>query len=341
MFDNDISIDLGTATMLVYIKSKGIVLREPTVIAVNTKTNEVCAVGKDALKMLGRTPPHIQAVRPLIDGVISNLTLTEEMIKYFFKKILSRTIGRPRIMMCVPSGVTDVEQRAVIDAAREMGARDIYIIEEPVAAALGAGYDISRARGTMVVDIGGGTTDIAVLSLGGIVASRSLKIAGDEFNEAIVRYMRKEKNMLIGPRTAERVKLEAGGVIPRGKEILTEVKGISVISGLPKSITVTSTELCTIFDDFVYNITERVREVLEETPPELHSDIIQDGIIMTGGGSLIYGLDKRISDAAGVRVLLADNIVDCVALGAGKALEMLDEVKDPTHVFHKKAYIRD
>ncbi|MBQ3463353.1 MAG: rod shape-determining protein, partial [Clostridia bacterium] len=332
MFDNDISIDLGTATMLVYIKNKGIVLREPTVIAVNTKTNEVCAVGKDALKMLGRTPPHIQAVRPLIDGVISNLTLTEEMIKYFFKKILSRTIGRPRIMMCVPSGVTDVEQRAVIDAAREMGARDIYIIEEPVAAALGAGYDISRARGTMVVDIGGGTTDIAVLSLGGIVASRSLKIAGDEFNEAIVRYMRKEKNMLIGPRTAERVKLEAGGVIPRGKEILTEVKGISVISGLPKSITVTSTELCTIFDDFVYNITERVREVLEETPPELHSDIIQDGIIMTGGGSLIYGLDKRISDAAGVRVLLADNIVDCVALGAGKALEMLDEIKDPTHV---------
>lgn len=341
MFDNDISIDLGTATMLVYIRNKGIVLREPTVIAVNTKTNEVCAVGKEALRMLGRTPPHIQAVRPLIDGVISNLTLTEEMIKYFFKKILSRTIGRPRIMMCVPSGVTDVEQRAVIDAAREMGARDIYIIEEPVAAALGAGYDISRARGTMVVDIGGGTTDIAVLSLGGIVASRSLKIAGDEFNEAIVRYMRKEKNMLIGPRTAERVKLEAGGVIPRGKEILSEVKGISVISGLPKSITVTSTELCTIFDDFVYNITERVREVLEETPPELHSDIIQDGIIMTGGGSLIYGLDKRISDAAGVRVLLADNIVDCVALGAGKALEMLDEVTDPTHVFHKKAYIRD
>lgn len=341
MFDNDISIDLGTATMLVYIKNKGIVLREPTVIAVNTKTNEVRAVGKEALKMLGRTPPHIQAVRPLIDGVISNLTLTEEMIRYFFKKILSRTIGRPRIMMCVPSGVTDVEQRAVIDAAREMGARDIYIIEEPVAAALGAGYDISRAHGTMVVDIGGGTTDIAVLSLGGIVASRSLKIAGDEFNEAIVRYMRKEKNMLIGPRTAERVKREAGGVLPRGKEILCEVKGISVISGLPKSITVTSTELCTIFDDFVYNITERVREVLEETPPELHSDIIQDGIIMTGGGSLIYGLDKRISDATGVRVLLADNIVDCVALGAGKALEMLDEVTEPTHVFHKKAYIRD
>ena len=192
MFNNDISIDLGTATVLVYIKNKGIVLREPTVIAVNTKTNEVCAVGKDALAMLGRTPPHIQAVRPLIDGVISNLTLTQEMIKHFFSKIFSRTIGHPRIMMCVPSGVTDVEQRAVIEAARDVGAKDIYIIEEPVAAALGAGFDISRPHGTMVVDIGGGTTDIAVLSLGGIVVSRSLKIAGDEFNEAIIRYMRKE-----------------------------------------------------------------------------------------------------------------------------------------------------
>lgn len=341
MFDNDISIDLGTATMLVYIKNKGIVLREPTVIAVNTLTNEVCAVGRDALKMLGRTPPHIQAVRPLIDGVISNLTLTEEMIKYFFKKIFSRTIGRPRIMMCVPSGVTDVEQRAVIDAAREMGAKDIYIIEEPVAAALGAGFDISRPRGTMVVDIGGGTTDIAVLSLGGIVASRSLKIAGDEFNEAIIRYMRKEKNMLIGPRTAERIKREIGGVIPRSKDLLCEAKGLSVISGLPRSAVISANSLCDTFNDFVYNITERVREVLEETPPELHGDIIEDGIIMTGGGSLIYGLDRRISDAAGVKAVLAPSIVDCVALGAGKALESIDTVSEPTHIFHKKAYIRD
>lgn len=341
MFDNDISIDLGTATMLVYIKNKGIVLREPTVIAVNTRTNEVCGVGREALNMLGRTPPYIQAVRPLNDGVISNLTLTQEMIKHFFKKIFSRTIGHPRIMMCVPSGVTNVEQRAVIEAAREVGARDIYIIEEPVAAALGAGYDISRPRGTMVVDIGGGTTDIAVMSLGGVVAGRSLKIAGDEFNEAIVRYMRKERSMNIGPRTAERMKREIGGVIPRGKELLCEVKGISIISGLPKGTVVSSNDLYTIFDDFVFNITERVREVLEETPPELHGDIIQDGIIMTGGGSLIYGLDKRISDATGVKVVLAKNIVDCVALGAGKALEMLDTVSDPTHIFHKKAYIRD
>ncbi len=341
MFSNDISIDLGTATMLVYIKNKGIVLREPTVIAVNTKTNEVCAVGEAALKMLGRTPPHIQAVRPLIDGVISNLTLTQEMIRCFFRKIFARTIGHPRIMMCVPGGVTDVEQRAVIEAARDVGARDIYIIEEPVAAALGAGFDISRPRGTMIVDIGGGTTDVAVMSLGGVVVSRSLKIAGDEFNEAIVRYMRKEMGMLIGPRTAERIKFEIGGVMPRSKEILCEAKGISVLSGLPKSAIISSNDLYPAFDDFVYNITERVREVLEETPPELHGDIICDGIIMTGGGSLIYGLDKRISDETGVKVTLANNIVDCVALGAGIALENIDSVSDPTHIFHKKAYIRD
>ncbi len=341
MFSNDISIDLGTATILVYIKNKGIVLREPTVIAVNTKTNKVCAAGGEALAMLGRTPPHIRAVRPLIDGVISNLTLTQEMIKYFFTKIFARTLGHPRIMMCVPSGITDVEQRAVIEAAREVGARDIYIIEEPVAAALGAGFDISRPRGTMIVDIGGGTTDIAVMSLGGIVVSRSLKIAGDEFNEAIIRYMRKEMGLVIGPRTAERIKIEIGSVIPRSKELLCEVKGISVLSGLPKSGIVSSNDLYPAFEDFVYNMTERVKEVLEETPPELHGDIIQDGIIMTGGGSLIHGLDKRISDASGVGVVLAPDITDCVAKGAGIALENIDAVTEPTRIFHKKAYIRD
>lgn len=341
MFANDISIDLGTATVQVYIKNKGIVLREPTVIAVNTNTNEVCGVGYEALKMLGRTPPNIQTVRPLIDGVISNFTLTREMIKRFLAKILSKTVGHPRIMMCVPSGVTDVEQRAVIDAAREVGAKDIYIIEEPVAAALGAGFDISRPRGTMVVDIGGGTTDIAVLSLGGVVASRSLKIAGDEFNEAIIRYMKKEMSLNIGPITAERIKREIGGVLPRSKELLCEVKGVSMISGLPKAAVISSNEICHSFDDFVFNITERIKEVLEETPPELHGDIIQDGIIMTGGGSIIYGLDKRISEVIGVSVNRADHIIDCVALGAGIALENIDTATDPTHVFHKKAYIRD
>lgn len=341
MFSNDISIDLGTATVLVYIKNKGIVLNEPSVIAVNTDTNKVEAVGHAALEMLGRTPPNIRAVRPLEDGVISSLTLAQEMIKKFLAKILSRSIGHPRIMMCVPSGVTDVEQRAVIEAAREVGARDIYVIEEPVAAALGAGFDISRPHGTMVVDIGGGTTDIAVLSLGGVVVSKTLKIAGDEFSEEIIRYMRREMGLIIGPRTAERLKEEIGGVSARPKELLAEAMGISVIEGLPRSVTVSSDAICNIFDDFVFNIIERVKEVLEETPPQLHADIIEDGIIMTGGGALIYGLDKRISEATGLKVSLAPDISECVAKGAGIALDNIDTVSDPTHVFHKKAYIRD
>lgn len=341
MFGNDISIDLGTATVQVYIKNKGIVLREPTVIAVNTDTNEVCGIGKDALAMLGRTPPNIQAVRPLIDGVISSFTLAQEMIKLFLSKIMSGIAGHPRIMMCVPSGVTDVEQRAVIEAARDAGAKDIYIIEEPVAAALGAGFDISRAHGTMVVDIGGGTTDIAVLSLGGIVVSRSLKIAGDEFSEAIVRYMKKEAGLIIGPRTAERIKKEIGCVIEREKELICEAKGLSMATGLPRSVMVSSNNLYPVFDEYVFNICERVREVLEETPPELHGDIIDDGIIMTGGGSLIYGLDRKISEAAGVKCRVADSAEDCVAKGAGIALNSIDTVTDPTHIYHKKAYIRD
>ena len=341
MFGNDISIDLGTATVQVYIKGRGIVLREPTVIAVNTDTNEVCGVGNEALAMLGRTPPHIQAVRPLIDGVISNFTLVHEMIKLFLEKILSRVSGHPRIMMCVPSGITDVEQRAVIESARSVGARDIYIIEEPVAAALGAGFDISRPHGTMVVDIGGGTSDLAVISLGGTVISRSLKIAGDEFNDAVMRYAKKELGLLIGPRTAERIKCEIGSVVPRKEDITCEAKGLSTKTGLPESVTVSSNKLHPIFDEFVFNICERVHEVLEDTPPELHGDIIDDGIIMTGGGSLIYGLDQRISESSGVKCHVAENPVDCVVLGAGIALDVIDTVTDPTHIYHKKAYIRD
>ena len=341
MFGNDISIDLGTATVLVYIKGKGIVLNEPTVIAVNTDTDEVEAVGRAALEMLGRTPPNIQAVRPLRDGVISNYTLAQEMIRRMIKKVLHRVPGRPRIMMCVPSGITDVEQRAVIDAAREVGAKDIYVIEEPVAAALGAGVNLSKAHGTMLIDIGGGTTDIAVMSLGGVVSSRSMKIAGDEFTEEIIRYMRKEMNIHIGPRTAEKIKVTVAGVKKRDKEVLCEAKGLSSITGIPKSVMVSSNDLYGIFDELVYNITERAREVLEETPPELHSDIIQDGIIMTGGGSLIYGLDERISEVLGVRCYLAENIVECVVKGSGIALDKIDSVNDPTQIYHKKAYIHE
>ncbi len=341
MFGNDISIDLGTATILVYIKGKGIVINEPTVIAVNTDTNEVVGVGNEALNMLGRTPPNIKAVHPLRDGVISNYTLTQEMIRRLIKKVLHRVPGRPRIMMCVPSGVTDVEQRAVIDAAREVGAKDIYVIEEPVAAALGAGFDISRAHGTMVIDIGGGTTDIAVMSLGGVVASRSIKIAGDEFTEEIVRYVRKAMNLHIGPRTAEKLKTTIGGVTKRDKEVLCEAKGICVITGIPKAVIISSNELYNIFEDFVFNIIERVREVLEETPPELQADIIEDGIILTGGGSLIYGLDKRIAEEIGVECRLAEHISECVVKGSGIALDKIDNVTSPTEVFHKKAYIHE
>lgn len=341
MFANDISIDLGTSTMLVYIKGRGIVLNEPTVIAVNTETNEVVGVGNRALEMLGRTPPEIQAVRPLQDGVISHYTLAQEMIRLLIGKVINKVSGRPRIMMCVPSGITDVEQRAVIDAAREVGAKDIYVIEEPVAAALGAGFDISRAHGTMVIDIGGGTTDIAVMSLGGVVASRSMKLAGDEFTDEIVRYMRRTMNIHIGPRTAERIKCTVGCVKKRETEVICEAKGISSVTGIPKAVTVSSNDLYKIFDDYVYNITERAREVLEETPPELHADIIKDGIILTGGGALIYGLADRISEAIGVECHLAENIVECVVKGSGVALDKLDSVSDPTHIFYKKAYIHE
>ena len=341
MFANDISIDLGTATMLVYIKGKGIVLNEPTVIAVNTDTNEVVGVGKEAGKMIGRTPPNIKVVHPLRDGVISDYTLTLEMIRRIIKRVINRVPGRPRIMMCVPSGITDVEQRAVIDAAREVGAKDIYVIEEPVAAALGAGYDISRPRGCMVIDIGGGTTDIAVMSLGGVVSSRSMKIAGDEITDEIIRFMRREMQLHIGVVTAEKIKTTIAGVIKRDKEILCEAKGICAVTGFPKSVMVSSNDLYEIFDEFVFNITERVREVFEETPPELQGDIILDGIVMTGGGALLHGLDKRISSEIGVKCALAEDIDECVVKGSGIALGIIDTVTDPTHIFYKKAYIHE
>lgn len=341
MFTNDISIDLGTATMLVYIKGRGVVLKEPTVIAVNTHTNEVVAVGIEASKMLGRTPPNIKAVHPLRDGVISDYTLALEMIRRLIKRVISKVGGRPRIMMCVPSGVTDVEQRAVIDAAREVGAKDIYVIEEPVAAALGAGCKIWRPHGCMVIDIGGGTTDVAVMSLGGVVVSRSLKIAGDEVTDEIIKFMRREMKLHIGIVTAEKLKHTIGGVIQRDKEILCEAKGVCTITGFPKKVTVSSNDLYTIFDEFVFNITERVREVLEETPPELQGDIILDGIMMTGGGSLLYGLNERIAKEIGVECHLAENITECVVKGSGIALGNIDITTDPTHIYHKKAYIKE
>lgn len=341
MFVNDISIDLGTATILVYIKGRGVVLNEPTVIAVNTRTNSVVAVGSEAGAMIGRTPPEIKVVHPLRDGVISDYTLTLELIKRLIESVINRVPGRPRIMMCVPSGITDVEQRAVIDSAREVGAKDIYLIEEPVAAALGAGLDISKPQGTMVIDIGGGTTDIAVMSLGGVVASRSMKIAGDEITEEIIRFMRREMQLHIGDVTAKKLKTTIAGVVKRDKEILCEAKGVCSVTGYPKSVTVSSNDLYGIFEEFVYNVTERVREVFDDTPPELQGDIILNGIVMTGGGSLLYGLDKRIEEEIGVKCCIASDTTQCVVKGAGIALNGIDTVTNATEVYHKKAYIHE
>ncbi len=336
LFSNDIGIDLGTATVLVYVKGKGIVLKEPSVVAVDIYSGKLYAVGEDARKMLGRTPDAIQAVRPLADGVISDYDLTEQMLKAFINKVCKKRLIKPRIMICVPSGVTEVEQRAVIDAAKQAGARKVYIIEEPIAAAIGAGLDISRPRGMMIVDIGGGTTDIAVISLGSIVVSRSIKIAGDEFDEAVIKYIRKKYSLNIGARTAEDVKMSIGCVYPREKDISIDIRGGSLLTGLPQTIKVASEEIRMAFEDVVVEIIDAVKMVLEETPPELVGDILEDGILLTGGGSLINGLDKRLSKETGISVNLAEDIDACVAKGSGMAIESIDVLSDPTHIYYKR-----
>ncbi|HOJ09417.1 MAG TPA: rod shape-determining protein [Clostridiales bacterium] len=329
-FGQDIGIDLGTATILVYIKGKGIVLREPSVVAIDKNTNKMLAVGEEARRMLGRTPGNIVAIRPLRDGVISDYDITEKMLKYFLNKVCGGRViklFKPRIIVCVPSGVTEVERRAVTDAAIQAGARKIYLIEEPIAAAIGAGIDISKACGSMIVDVGGGTTDIAVISLGGIVVSTSIKIAGDKFDESIVRYMRKKHNIMIGERTAEELKINIGTVYPRVQEVTMDVRGRNLISGLPKTITVTSTEIMEALEEPISTVVEAVHSVLEKTPPELAADIGDRGIVMTGGGSLIYGLDKLIQKETGINVLIAEDAVSSVALGTGKALESIEEIE--------------
>lgn len=332
-FGQDIGIDLGTATVLVYIKGKGIVLREPSVVAIDKNTNKLLAVGEEARRMLGRTPGNIVAIRPLREGVISDYDITERMLKYFINKVTANRffkLSKPRIMVCVPSGVTEVEKRAVIDAAMQAGARKTYLIEEPIAAAIGAGIDISKACGSMVVDIGGGTTDIAVISLGGTVVSNSIKVAGDKFDEAIVRYMRKKHNIMIGERTAEEMKINIGTVYPRVQEVSMEIRGRNLVSGLPKTLTVTSTEMMDALEETVTSIVDAVHSVLERTPPELASDISDRGIVMTGGGGLLYGLDKLIQEKTGINVVIAEDAVSCVALGTGKALDNIDMLESST-----------
>ncbi|HEY8421678.1 MAG TPA: rod shape-determining protein [Thermoclostridium sp.] len=327
----DIGIDLGTATILVYIKGKGIVLREPSVVAIDKNTNKLLAVGEEARKMLGRTPGNIVAIRPLRDGVISDYQVTERMLKYFLNKVCSRSmfkLFKPRVMICVPSGVTEVEKRAVEDAAIQAGARKTYLIEEPIAAAIGAGIDITKACGSMVVDVGGGTTDIAVISLGGAVVSTTIKVAGDKFDEAIIRYMRKKHNIMIGERTAEEIKIKIGTVFPRTEEVVMDVRGRNLVSGLPKTIQVSSTEIMEALEEPVSSIVDAVHSVLERTPPELSADISDRGIVMTGGGSLVYGFDKLLQQRTGIDVFIAEDAVSCVALGTGKVLDNIELLED-------------
>lgn len=320
----DIGIDLGTASILVYVKGKGVVLKEPSVVAFDRDTNRIKAIGEEARLMLGRTPGNIVAVRPLRQGVISDYTVTEKMLKYFIQKAVGKQrFRKPLISICVPSQVTEVERKAVEDAAFQAGARDVKIIEEPIAAAIGAGIDIARPCGNMIVDIGGGTSDIAVISLGGTVVSTSIKIAGDDFDDAIVRYMRKKHNLLIGERTAEDIKIRIGSAYPRPESVSVDVRGRNLVSGLPKTVTVTSEETEEALKDTTAQIVEAVHSVLEKTPPELAADIADRGIVLTGGGSLLYGLEELIESKTGITTMTAEEPMTAVAIGTGKYVEFL------------------
>lgn len=328
----EMGVDLGTATVLIYVKGKGIMLREPSVIAMVRDTGEVKAVGEEAYRMLGRTPGNIVAVRPMRDGVIADYDLTEKMLQAFVRKVLTgpSRLFKPQIMVCVPSGVTEVERRAVLQATREVGARKAFLIEEPLAAAIGAGVKIAEPTGSMIVDVGGGTTDIAIISLGGIVVSESLRIAGNEFDESIIRYIRHKENLLIGDRTAENVKTQVGAAMLRGPDddLSMEVRGRDLINGLPKSITVTTRDVVEALKEPIAKIADGVRRVLEQAPPELVSDVIDRGIIMTGGGALLRNFDELLRETTGIPVMVAENATESVALGTGQALDMIHVLQD-------------
>ncbi len=325
----EVGIDLGTANVLVYIKGKGIVLNEPSVVAVNQDTDEILAIGEEARQMLGRTPANIIAAKPLKDGVISDYDITERMLKYFIRKTCGRSLFfKPRIMVCVPSGVTEVEKRAVREAAEQAGGKDVYLMEEPLAAAIGAGLDVTEPDGKMVIDIGGGTTDIAVIALGGLITSNSLKVAGDKFDESIIKYMRKVHKLYIGERTGEDIKKEIGTAYPREEEVTMECRGRDLVTGLPKTVEITSEEIMEALEEPLNTICEAVHGVLEKTPPELAADISSSGIVLTGGGALLYGLDRKIYDRTGIEVRVADDPMSCVAKGTGEALDELDALQN-------------
>jgi len=329
MLGTDIGIDLGTASVLVYIKGKGVVLKEPSVVAFDRDTNKIKAIGEEARLMLGRTPGNIVAVRPLRQGVISDYTVTEKMLKYFITKAIGKQrFRKPRVSVCVPSQVTEVEKKAVEDATYAAGAREVAIIEEPIAAAIGAGIDISKPCGNMIVDIGGGTSDIAVISLGGTVVSTSVKVAGDDFDDAIVRYMRKKHNLLIGERTAEDIKIKIGSAYRRPESISMEVRGRNLVTGLPRTITVTSEETEEALREPCSQIVEAVHSVLERTPPELAADIADRGIVLTGGGCLLYGLEQLIEEKTGITTMTAEDPMTAVAIGTGKYIEFLAGKRD-------------
>ncbi len=337
-FTRYIGIDLGTANTLVYLKGKGILLREPSVVAINNDTGEIKAVGEAAKQMIGRTPGSIIAKRPMKDGVIADFETTSTMIRYFINKtIKNRGIipKRPFIMVCVPSGITEVEKRAVIDAAKAAGAKDANTIEEPLAAAIGANLPVWEPTGSMVVDIGGGTTEVAVISLGGIVSSRSIRIAGDEMDEAVIHYVKRKYNLMIGERTSEQLKIEIGSAIAPEKEEQMEMRGRDLVTGLPKTIPVSSTEIAEALADTVNTIINAVKITLEKTPPELAADIMDRGIVLTGGGALLRNLDRLISNETGMPVHVAENPLDCVAIGTGKSLQHIDLFRDKSKRYLK------
>lgn len=323
----DLAIDLGTATVLVYVKGKGVILKEPSVVAINKNNNNLLAIGEEARKMIGRTPGNIVAVRPLRNGVISDYDITQKMLKEFIKRACGkRTISAPNVIVCVPSQATEVEKRAVIDAAVNSGAKKVHLIEEPLAAAIGAGLDITKPNGSMVVDIGGGTCDIAVISLGGVVERESIKVAGDTFDDAIIKYVRNEYKLMIGEKTAEDLKINIGSAFKNSRDLTYIMKGRNLITGLPDEVEINTEQIRIAIQEPVQNIVDTVKKVLERTPPELASDIIERGIIMTGGGSLLHGLDKLIEFKTGVSVTIAEDSVECVARGTGAVLGYIDKL---------------
>jgi len=331
LFSYDLGIDLGTANTLVYVRGKGIIINEPSVVAINKKTKQVLAIGEDARKMVGRTPAHIVAIKPLIDGVVSDFEVTEQMLKHFISKVHSQRfslVPRPRVVVGIPYGVTEVEQRAVEEAALNAGAREVFLIEEPMAAAIGAKLPIQEASGSMIVDIGGGTTEVAVISLGGIVASRSLRIAGTEVDEAIKDYVRDKLNLLIGDRMAESIKIKMGSVVPYSETIEMPIRGRDLVSGLPKELIVTDEQIREGIEKPIKQIVEAIKTTLEETPPELVADILEQGIILAGGGALLRGLDRLISLTTKTKVIIADDPLTSVVRGTGVVLEDLDNLKN-------------